>query len=398
MKARKSLLAVVIIAISLCLLSACGDGAVGDSQTAGGDAVTSGEPVKIGLVLPLSGTSAFDGQSAQNGAKAAAEKINEEGGVLGGRPIELVFEDSATDPAQAASAAEKLASKDGVAVLVGAFNSSSTGAVMPVAAKYEIPLVTGLSTSPTLTEQGNPWFFRAVGTSKLFVKNFAPTVCEQLGVKKFAYIYENGDWGRNSVAEFQKAVTDLGGQNLTEQVVNSGDADLYTQLTAIKNANPDAIYAVSNLANAVRIAQQAKELGIDVPIIGEGAWASSDFFKTAGNEAAEGIYGLVEYLPEIDTPLNPDFTARYQKIANKTADKYAACEFNTILLIADAINRSGDATPASIRDALKAADFQGLTGPMKFDESGQGYGFDMYLSHNENGEARLAGSATLTLE
>ena len=358
----------------------------------------SGEPVVIGFILPLSGGTAFDGQSAQIGAQAAAAYVNNNGGILGGRPIELVFEDSASDPAQAASAAEKLINNDNVVMLIGAFNSSSTNAVMPIAERYERPLVTGIATSAALTEQGNPWFFRAVGTSKYFVASFAKNVVEDLGATRIAYICENGDWGRSSVAAFAAAMAEQGGENLTEQVVNDTDADLYTQLTAIKNSNPDAIYAVSNLANAVRIAQTTRELGITVPIIGEGAWASSDFFAKAG-DAAEGIYGMVEYLPEINTPLNPIFIAEYNKLVpDKKPDKYAACDFNTLLLAADAIDRAGSTEAAAIRDALAASQFEGLTGPLQFAENGQAYGFEMFLSLNKDGIATLAGSATVVVE
>ena len=355
------------------------------------------EPIKIGLLLPLSGSAAFDGQNARNGAELAVKHINDNGGLLGGHPLELIIEDTATDPAQATSAAEKLINKDNVVALVGAFNSSSTGAVMPIAKKYEIPLVSAISTSPKLTEEGNIWFFRAVGTSQYFVKAFAKTVFQELGVKNIAYIFENGDWGRNSVNEFSKMVTVLGGNNLTKQVVNEGDVDLYTQLTVIKNSNPDAIYAVSNLANAVRIALQARELGITVPIIGEGAWPSPDFFKNAG-QAADGIYGIVEYLPEIDTAMNKIFVQEYEAIHKNLPDKCSANEYNAIMLLVDAIDRAGEANPAKIREALASSNFEGLTGPMKFTEKGQGYGFEMYLSHNENGVAKLAGSATVSVD
>lgn len=352
------------------------------------------ETVKIGFILPLSGTAAFDGQSAQNGAKVAIEKINSEGGILGGRMIEGIFEDSATDPAQAASAAEKLINKDEVAMIIGAFNSSSTGAVMPIAEKYGIPLMSAIATSAKLTEEGNPWFFRAVGTSKYFISSFAEKIFNELNIKKVAYIYENGDWGKSSVDALAAAMEELGATNLTMQVINATDVDLYTQLTAIKNSGCDAIYAVSNLANAVRIAEQARELGITVPIIGEGAWASGDFFKKAG-DAAEGIYGMVEYLPEIESDLNKYYVEAYQKATNKSPDKYSACDFNATLIAADAINRAGSTDHEAIREALTKTDFLGLMGPVKFAQNGQAYGFEMFLSLNTNGKATLVNSATV---
>ncbi len=399
----KKLLAILLSMCMILAMASCGDptkpgnndnpGSTGNGDPASG---AGSDPIYIGCILPMSGSSAYDGESAMNGAKAAAKYINDNGGILGGRTIELVIEDSATDPDTAASAAEKLINSDHVSALIGGFNSSCTAAVMPIAAQYGVPLVTAIATSAKLTEEGNEWFFRAVGISSLYISSFAEKVINEIGGKNIAYIYENGDWGLGSVTAFQQCVEGLGGTTLTTQVVNSTDADLYTQLTAIKNANPDAVYAVSNLANAVRIAQQAKELGITCPIIGEGAWASGDFLTQAG-DAAEGIYGMVEYLPDIDTELNPMFTQLYGEITNgKSPDKYAACDFNAVLVMANAIDKAGSTDAAAIRDALRETDMTIVTGNIKFDAKGQGYGFETFLSKNENGAAICAGSAIVS--
>ena len=217
MSLKKTLICLLLVFVVLSLVG-CSSNQSSDSETEG-TADTPKEPIKIGAVLPLSGTTAFDGASAKSGAEVAVKYINANGGVLGGHPIELIVEDSATDPAQATSAAEKLISRDNVVALLGAFNSSSTGAIMPIAQRYEVPLVSAISTSPKLTEEGNKWFFRAVGTSQYFVKAFAERVINQMNVKNFAYIYENGDWGRNSVAEFSKTVTALGGKILQNKLL-----------------------------------------------------------------------------------------------------------------------------------------------------------------------------------
>jgi len=358
---------------------------------------TNTDPVYIGAILPLSGTTAYDGESAKLGALTAVKYINDNGGILGGRPIELIVEDSATDPTTAAAAAEKLINSDNVVALIGAFNSSCTAAVMPIAAQNQIPLLTAIATSAKLTQEGNEWFFRAVGISSLYINSFAEKVINEIGGKNIAYIYENGDWGLGSVTAFRECVENLGGTTLTTQVVNATDADLYTQLTAIKNTNPDAIYAVSNLANAVRIAMQAKELGITCPIIGEGAWASGAFIEQAG-DAAEGIYGMVEYLPDIDTELNPAYTQYFSDLTGgESSNKYSACDFNAVLVMANAIDRAGSTDATAIRDALRTTDMTIVTGNIKFDANGQGYGFETFLSKNVNGVATCAGSAIVTV-
>ena len=386
---------VIIIVMSLCMaffLTACGT-----TQLDKGTEVAE-DVILVGCILPLSGTSAYDGESAMNGAKAAEKYINDKGGTVNGKKIKLIFEDSATDPATAVAAAEKLINDDGVKILIGAFTSSCTAAVQPVAEADKIPLITAVATSGALTKNGCKYFFRAVGISDLYIDAFAGKIINELGAKKIAYIYENGDWGLGAVNSFKKYAESHGAETMTVQVINKGDVDLYTQLIAIKESKPDAIYAVSNLANAVRIAVQKRELGIDCPMLGEGAWASGDFIEQTG-VAGEDIYGMVEYLPDIKTDMNPVFKKKYGAVTNgKTPDKYAACEFNAVLIAADAIgNAVNPDDTSSIRDALKNTDMDTLTGSIKFDENGQGYGFEVFLSKNKDGEAICVGSATVAI-
>ena len=390
----------IALILGLCmvlLLAACAakeTGMAGTEDTTD----TTGDTILVGCILPLSGTSAYDGESAMNGAKAAAKYLNDNGGVAGGRKIKLLFEDSATDPATAASAAEKLIHKDGVKVLIGAFTSSCTAAVQPVAETNKIPLITAIATSEALTKHDCRYFFRAVGISRIYIDAFAGKTINDLGAKRIAYIYENGDWGRGSVESFKAHAEQLGAETATVQVINQGDADLYTQLTAIKDAKPDVIYAVSDLANAVRIATQKRELGIGCPMIGEGSWSSGDFLEQAGS-AGDGIYGMVEYLPDISTNMNAFFKEQYGIVTDgKTPDKYAACEFNAVLVAANGIGTADDPdVPATIRDALAHTEMEILTGPIRFDGNGQGYGFEAFLSQNRDGKAVCAGSATVAL-
>ena len=141
------------------------------------------DTVKIGLIQPLTGSVAYNGTTDVNGSKLALDEINAKGGVLG-KKVELVIEDGQCQPGNSVNAAEKLIQRDKVVGLSGAFCSSATLAVMPVAAKYKMPLITGVSSSADLTEKGNPWFFRATETDALLAKSFCqdprrPTEAEE---------------------------------------------------------------------------------------------------------------------------------------------------------------------------------------------------------------------------
>src|SRR3954465_8047719 len=133
------------------------------------------EPIKIGVRQPLTGPCAASGNYVTQGAKMAEEAINASGGVLG-RKIQLVIEDNKSNPTETVATAEKLISKDKVPVLMGAWSSTLTLAVMPKLMEYEVPMVVETSSSGKITTSGNPYIFRISPTSEMEAKAFAPMV------------------------------------------------------------------------------------------------------------------------------------------------------------------------------------------------------------------------------
>ncbi|HEX7128130.1 MAG TPA: ABC transporter substrate-binding protein, partial [Thermodesulfobacteriota bacterium] len=129
--------------------------------------------LKIGVIQPLSGPVAASGNYVVSGAKIAADEVNEKGGVLGGK-LELLVEDNKSDPAEAVNAAEKLIQRDRVPVLIGAWGSSMTLAVMPKLQQYGVPMVVETSSSGKITKQGNPYVFRISPTSEMEAIGIGP--------------------------------------------------------------------------------------------------------------------------------------------------------------------------------------------------------------------------------
>lgn len=342
------------------------------------------EPIKVGIIKPLSGPVAYDGNNVVRGAQIAIDAVNAKGGVLG-LPLQLVVEDGQCVPAESVNAAEKLCVRDKVPVIEGAFCSSSTGAVMPIIKKYKVPLVTGISTSPKLTESGNEYFFRAVGTSKLFADAFAKAFVEKMKVKKVAYLAVNDDWGRGSSEAFSKAIEALGGSTATIEIFDPNETNFYPFLTKIKSFAPDALYVVANTAPAAAIAKQIKEVGLNVKTFGEGAWTSKTFMDLAG-PASEGLYGLVEYAPTIANDMNKRFVEAFQKKHGDIPDKYSSQGFTVVNIIAEAIQRAGAPDSEKIRAALEATDYKGITGTYRFSKDRhQAFSFNIYLVQLKKG-------------
>jgi branched-chain amino acid transport system substrate-binding protein len=341
------------------------------------------DPIKVGIIKPLSGPVAYDGTNVVRGAQIAIDAVNAKGGVLG-RPLQLVIEDGQCVPAESVNAAEKLCVRDKVPVIEGAFCSSSTGAVMPIIKKYKIPFVTGISTSPKLTESGNEYFFRAVGTSKLFADAFARAFVEKLKIKKVAYLAVNDDWGRGSSQAFSKAIEALGGSTATIEIFDPNETNFYPFLTKIKALNPDAIYVVANTAPAAAIAKQVKEVGLNVKTFGEGAWTSKTFMDLAG-PASEGLYGMVEYSPTIENDLIKRFVDEFKKRHNDIPDKYSSQGYTVANIIVEAIRRAGAPDPEKIRVALEQTDHNGIAGTYRFSkDKRQAFSFNIYLVQLKN--------------
>jgi branched-chain amino acid transport system substrate-binding protein len=342
------------------------------------------DPIKIGVVQPLSGSVAYNGTSFVNGAKLAVEEINKKGGVLGSK-LELAIEDGVCAPDKSVSAAEKLIQSDKVPVIMGAFCSSATLAVMPVAAQHKVPLITGVSSNPSLTEKGNIWFFRATETDALLAKAFAKILHDDLKLKKLAYVGVNDDFGRGAVDQFEKAMTAMGVKTTFKDYFDHGTTDYYTLLTRVRAAKPDGVFVAAESQDGSILVKQVKELGIDTKVFGVGSWATADFMKAAG-PAAEGIYAAVPYAATMQNPVNKTFVAAYEAHYKEYPGKYGAAGYNVTHIVAQAIERAKKATPAAIRDALEKTDYEGVNGRFLFDAKHQAYGFDEVLVRLEKGK------------
>ncbi|WP_459618528.1 ABC transporter substrate-binding protein [Bordetella sp. 2513F-2] len=354
------------------------------------------DTIKIGVIQPLTGSVAYNGVADVNGAKLAVQERNRKGGVLG-KQVELIIEDGQCQPAKSVNAAEKLIQKDQVPVISGAFCSSATAAIMPVAQKYKVPLLSGVSSMADLTERGNTWFFRSAETDALMAHAFAKILVDNLKLKTIAYIGVNDDWGRGGVDEFSKQIEQLGGKTVLKEYFDHGTTDFYTLLTRVRAARPDGIFVAAETQDGSIIVKQMKELGLTSQIFGVGSWATADFVKLTG-EAAEGIHAAVPYAATLDTPANKAFVQAYQAAYKEAPGKYSAAGYNALNIIMDGIERAGEATPAKIRDALEHTDYQGPNGRFTFDAKHQAYGFSAVLVQLKNGVPTIVSQTSVSAD
>src|SRR5947207_4767480 len=175
-----------------------------------GGAASAQDTIKIGVTQPLTGAFAASGNYVTQGAKMAEEAINASGGVLG-RKIQLVIEDNKSNPTEAVATAEKLISNDNVPVMMGAWSSTLTLAVMPKLMEYEVPMLVETSSSGKITTSGNPYIFRISPTSEMEARAFIPMV-KSLGIKKADFLATNNDFGLGASKEFSDMLKANGAQ------------------------------------------------------------------------------------------------------------------------------------------------------------------------------------------
>ena len=356
--------------------------------------VAAQDTVKIGVVQPLTGPVAYDGNIYANTVKMLVDDMNAKGGVLG-KKIEVVIEDGACNPAQSVNAAEKLVVRDKVVALLGAFCSTSTAAMMEVARKHKIPHITGISTAAQLTEQNNPYFFRAVATTPMLGAAFGGELPKVVHAKRFAFLVINDDWGRSMVASYPKSIEAAGGSVVGTEFFQSSELQFLSQITKIKSTNPDAIVIAANTQHAAALSKQIREMGINAPLMGEGAWTSDSYIKMAG-PASEGIYGMVEYVYTIKNPVNEAFVKMSREKLNENPSKFAGAAHNAINIVVDAIRRAGSTDSEKIRVALTQTDYNGLIGNIRFDAKNQAYGQTVYLANIKGGVPEVVATAKIT--
>src|SRR6266536_4453867 len=212
------------------------------------------EPIKIGVIQPLSGPVADSGNYVRMGAEIAREWINARGGVLG-RPITLLIEDNKSDPKEAATAAEKLIVRDKVPVIMGAWGSSMTLAAMPKLEEYGVPMVVETSSASTVTKRGNPWVFRISPPSEMEALGLEKYL-KDLDIKRADFLAVNTDWGRGAVAAFGEILKRAGAGVGATEFMDQAATDMNAQITKIKADNGDTLFLTTSVEQITLVLKQ----------------------------------------------------------------------------------------------------------------------------------------------
>ena len=374
MKKVKKTLALLLAFVMVLALTACGETPApdGSDQSSTPSAAPADDNViKIGYVSDLTGPTALWGTAGQYGAEAAVKDINEKGGLLDGKMLQLVPMDGKGEPADSVSAFKKLVEEHHVVASVGTNFSSCNIPMASVADELKVPVLGTATSNESVTIDGNgnlhPYSFRMC-----FIDSYLGTVignyaADNLKLTKAALFTIAGNTNSESVGAFIKEAFEAkGGKVVANEQCQEGDVDFRAQLTNIKSKDPEIIFVIMNdYAKTATFAKQAREMGIECLLMGHDGWDSA---QLAGE--ANGALENCLYVSRIgfNSPDAKAFGERISKEYNIGMEAECLFGYDGVMWIADAITRAGSADPTAVRDALEATEvFEGLIGTLVMD-------------------------------
>jgi branched-chain amino acid transport system substrate-binding protein len=352
---RIKLSTVAVTSAAALLLAACGGGN-GDGETSAGSLVGEGsgddcvieDAVPVGAALSLTGAAASYGESQQKGLELAEAELSQKEGVT----YDVTVEDDQTDPRQGITLFEQFVG-DGTSVIIGPTLSNTAFQAQPIAQEGSVPVLAVSNTASGITEQGE-YIFRDSLTEAQVIPQTVATAKEAYGLEKVIVMYSNDDAFTESGYEvFASSLEEEGIEVLDTLTFSKADTDFRSLLTEAKNANPDAIVVSALIEAAIPLVTQARQLGIEAPIIGGNGFNNPQLMADAG-EAAEGVVVGAAWNSSSDNPENQAFLQAFEEMHGSAPDQFAAQAYTGLMLIDQAV-RSGC---SGERDAIK----DGLTG------------------------------------
>ena len=326
--------------------------------------------VKIGSASPLTGPQAHIGVDIRNGVQLAIDDANAANIEIGGTKakFELVAEDDEANPTKATTVAQKLADAK-VAAVVGHFNS---GASIPASKIYSdagIPQISPSSTNPKYTQQGFKTTFRVVAHDDQQGPTLARFAAKTLQAKSVAVIDDSTAYGQGLADAFENTVKAMGIKVLAREHTTDKDTDFRAILTKIKGTKPDLVMFGGIDPQAAPMIRQMKELGIKAKFIGGDGMQTPNFIKIAG-DAAEGAMASIPGLPKDQMPGGKAFLEKYKAKFEKEVELFAPMGYDAVMVFIDAMKRAGSADPAKFLPEIGKTNYQGVIGPIAFDEKG----------------------------
>jgi len=344
--------------------------------------------IRIGLMCPLTGSWASEGQDMRDIVQLMADEVNAAGGI-NGQQVTVLVEDDGGDPRTAVSAANRLATRD-VTAVIGTYGSSITEAAQGIYDDFGIIQIANGATSIRLTQKGLKYFFRTSPRDDEQGRVAAETIAS-LGFSKVAILHDSTSYARGLADETRGLLEQDNKEIAFFGALTPGERDYSTILSRLRNANPDVVFFTGYYPEAGLLLRQKSEMNWDVPFLGGDATNNPDLVSIAGRSAAEGFYFLSPPVPQdLDTPQASDFLTSFnERHGSNPGSIWAVLAGDAFLVITEAIKATGsldkDVLAGYMHGDLK---IEGLTGEIAFDEHGDRAG-ELYRIYQIDGEGNF---------
>ena len=309
-----------------------------------------GKPIKIGVVLPLSGGFEIYGNLGVRGAKMAVAEINAAGGVLDGRPLELIIEDNKTDPKTAVEKAKKLILRDKVVALMGPVSSAARDAMTPVAEKFKTPLLYGIDYEGGVC---NRYVFLYSAIPDHDMDKLVPYMGEKYGKTFYIFGYDYV-WPHKMTEAIQRNVDKIGGKIVGIEYTPFGVKDYAPTIQKIAKSGANILMLIVPGADGFTFIKQFTDFGLKEKIKIVALASDENYLKALTPDQSEGIFTALPFLASLNKPESKDFVARQHKMFGQdTVVTWATgSHYGLIMLLKEAIEKAGSDNREKIIDNM----------------------------------------------
>jgi branched-chain amino acid transport system substrate-binding protein len=349
-------------------------GLAGCKDNAGGGGTASSDEILVGQYASLTGETSTFGTQSNAGVEFAVKEINDAGGIdVGGKKMKVKVDtqDDQSKPEEAKTVATKFAADPKIVAVIGEVASTRSLNAAPVFQRAGIPMISPSSTAESVTKVGD-CIFRVCFIDPFQGYVMAKFASEDLKAKKVAIMRsQKQDYSVGLAEVFKKEFTKMGGSVPVDVSYTDTDSDFRSQLSQVKAAGVDAIFVPGYYGEVGTIARQAKELGINVPLLGGDGWDSDKLIEGAGGpgKALEGSYFSTHYSPDAKDQRVQDFVKKYKEANGGVAPASLVAQgYDAMMLLADAIKRAGSTDHDKVKAALaETKDYPAVTGTITLD-------------------------------
>jgi branched-chain amino acid transport system substrate-binding protein len=330
-------------------------------------------PIRIGNIYPQSGAGAGLGHSLARGLRMGLDDVNRGGGVAGCK-VEMIYYDSQSQPANAATLTQRLLFQDRVSLVVGSPMSLESLAMLQVTENNGIPLYVPSAASAKITSEGAKWVWRQRVIDLDAARALSDYVSKDLGWKRVAIIFENTDYGKLPIRNVvEPRLKENGVQVVVSEAFNPGDSDLSGQLLRIPGAKADGIIFWGHEKEGALMARQTGQLNIKTKIAANTGVVFPSFLDllTPDVQKRTDLIAITPFVWTIKEPRQAAWIERFRKEYNGPPDQSALDAYDAVFVLKAAIEQAGSLEPANLKKALSGLKFQALGGPISFNEAGQ---------------------------